>query len=62
MPCASLSVVTFAFPLQVPTADQVKRDDLTEALAAFQQQLAEVRPAFQKPPCHCSPGLVAAAL
>jgi hypothetical protein len=28
--------------LQVPTAEQVKHDDLTEALASFQQQLAEV--------------------
>ena len=28
--------------LQVPTAEQVKHDDLTEALATFQTQLAEV--------------------
>lgn len=27
---------------KVPTADQVKHDDLTEALATFQQQLTEV--------------------
>jgi hypothetical protein len=27
---------------KVPTADQVKHDDLTEALAAFQTQLTEV--------------------
>jgi hypothetical protein len=28
---------------KVPTADQVKHDDLTEALATFQTQLTEVR-------------------
>lgn len=43
--------------LQVPTADQVKRDDLAEALAAFQAQLQEVRMGARG---HSTPGQGAA--
>lgn len=33
---------------KVPTTDQVKHDDLTEALATFQAQLTEVRLCLQR--------------
>jgi hypothetical protein len=43
---------------KVPTTDQVKHDDLTEALANFQNQLTEVSAALYIVLAHLIPALV----